>query len=339
MFDIKRMTLKEKIGQLLMISVKGRSLRQETKEFIEKFHIGGVILFEENLSNESDAALLCRELRELRRVLPQKTPLFIAVDQEGGRVSRFRNLIPPVPAAGLLGETGSDLVVRSHFKRMARELSLLNMNMNMAPVLDVDTNPKNPVIGDRSFGKDPELVTRLGLEAAQSLRDEGIIPVGKHFPGHGDTSFDSHLTLPVLGHDMKRLKKIELKPFIASINRSIEAIMTAHVLYKGVDPVYPATLSKRIIHDLLRNELGFNGVVISDDLMMKGITERFEVGEAALLAKNAGVDILLICHSRKSQVRVFERLLKSVETKELPMKAIDESLGRVCKLKQKYLKI
>jgi beta-N-acetylhexosaminidase len=208
--------------------------------------------------------------------------------------------------------------------------------MNMAPVLDIHTNQKNPVIGDRAFGRDHETVARMGIEAAKALHDEGIIAVGKHFPGHGDTSLDSHLDLPELPHDKARLKRVELKPFRAVIG-SVRALMTAHVLYRGMDPLYPATLSRKILHDLLRRELRFSGVVISDDLMMKAITGRFEIGEAAVLAKNAGVDILLVCHSTEAAVRIFESLIRAVEKKEIPLREIDMSLNRILKLKERYL--
>jgi len=336
MFDRKRMSLKEKIGQFLMVSFKGPMLDRETKRFLKEFSIGGVILFKDNLADETKAVSLCNEIKGIGKTSSYPIPLFIAVDQEGGRVSRLQNLIPPVPPAGAMGQTGSTELVGSYFRRMARELRLLGINMNMAPVLDIHTNEKNPVIGDRAFGRDYKTVARLGIEAAKALHDEGIIAVGKHFPGHGDTSLDSHLDLPELPHDKKRLKRVELKPFRAAIG-SVFALMTAHVLYRGVDPLYPATLSRKILHDLLRKELGFGGVVISDDLMMKAVTGRYEIGEAAVLAKNAGVDILLVCHSREAAARVFESLIRSAEKKEVLLRTVDMSLNRILKLKERYL--
>lgn len=333
MSDLKEMDLKEKIGQLLMIGFKGKSLDRETKDFIQGFHIGGVILFDHNLSSASQIRSLCKELKKLNKIPP-----LISVDEEGGRVSRLKRIISKAPPAGALGKIGSVELVRSSFKNTARELKLLNINMNMAPVLDINTNPKNPVIGDRAFGKGHKMVTKMGLAAMKALYDEGIIAVAKHFPGHGDTSKDSHLALPKLNHNLNRLRRVELKPFIAAIRHSVDAIMTAHILYKGIDPNCPATLSRRIIHDLLRKELGFNRVVISDDLTMKGITGEYRIDDAAVLAKNAGVDILLVCHHRKDQARVYERLIKSVEKKEISQSVIDQSVKRILKLKEKYLK-
>jgi len=337
MFDLKKMTLEEKVGQFLMIGFRGKSLHQKTKDFIKNFYIGGVILFEDNLRDQHQTTSLCRELQEVSRSFPAKTPLFIAVDQEGGRVSRLKDFIPPFPPARLLGQIGSIDLVKSYFRRTARELRLVGINMNLAPVLDIDTNPKNPVIGDRAFGKEPGIVVKMGVAAIEALHHEGVITTAKHFPGHGDTSLDSHLTLPKLEHNLARLKNIELKPFRAAIHHLVDTIMTAHVVYKGVDPEYPATLSKRIIHDLLRKELKFKGVVISDDLVMKGITESYNIEEAALLAKNAGTDILLISQHSKNQLRVYERLISSIEKKEISLRMLDKSLKRILKLKERYL--
>lgn len=337
MFDLGKMTLEEKVGQFLMIGFKGRSLNQKTKELIKNFYIGGVILFEDNLADQHQTTSLCRELQEISKSFPDKIPLFIAVDQEGGRVSRLKDFIPPFPSARLLGKIGSIDLVKSYFKRAARELKLVGINMNLAPVLDIDTNQKNPIIGDRSFGKEPDIVVKMGLAAVEALHKEGIITTAKHFPGHGDTAKDSHLTLPKLNHNLIRLKNIELKPFIAAIHHLVDAIMTAHVVYKGIDPEYPATLSKKIIYDLLRKELKFKGVVISDDLVMKGITESYNIEEAAVLAKNAGIDILLISQHSKNQLKVFERLISSIEKKEIPLRIIDKSLKRILKLKERYL--
>jgi len=210
--------------------------------------------------------------------------------------------------------------------------------MNMAPVLDVNTNPKNPIIGDRSFSSDPNVVSRLGSCVIKTFHEKGIIAVGKHFPGHGDTFSDSHLELPVVHHGVGRLEEIELKPFINTFKTGLRAIMTAHVLYPALDPDYPATMSEKIINGILRNKLGFNGVVITDDMEMKAITNNYSDKISAIQSVKAGVDILLICHSHDKQIKMFNSISMALESGEIKEERIEESLYRIARLKKDFIK-
>jgi beta-N-acetylhexosaminidase len=229
---------------------------------------------------------------------------------------------------------GSEELVESNDRRIGMELQRLGINLNLAPVLDVNTNPQNPVIGDRAFGADPDLVSRLGVAAIKGFQKGGIIPVGKHFPGHGDTSVDSHKGLPVVDHDLDRIRRVELRPFSAAIKSGLNVIMTAHVLYPRIDPDYPATLSKRVLKGILREDMGFDGVIITDDLNMKAITENYDFRDVVVLAVNAGVDILLICHDRESGVRGYKELMDEVEKGNISVERVNESVRRIVRLKK-----
>jgi beta-N-acetylhexosaminidase len=217
---------------------------------------------------------------------------------------------------------------------MGRELGEVGFNLNYAPVLDVDTNPVNPIIGDRSFSSDPVLVSKMALDLVRGLRSRAIIPCGKHFPGHGDTSRDSHLELPIVDQPQSRLNQVELRPFQAAVKDEIEMIMTAHVLYPQIDPEFPATLSKKIIQGILREEMGFEGVVISDDFLMKAIFDRYGLAEAVQLFFEAGGDIPLICKEEAEQIKVLEALVKRVGDGVISRERLLQSRNRVLALKK-----
>jgi beta-N-acetylhexosaminidase len=266
--------------------------------------LGGVILFARNVEAPAQVARLTNALSGLAPA----GPLLVAVDQEGGRVARLRRGFTALPPMRRLGETGdADLCERAG-AICGRELRAVGFNYDFAPVLDVDTNPKNPVIGDRSFSRDPGEVARLGLAFARGLRASKVAACGKHFPGHGDTLADSHKTLPRLERDLDSLRQIELAPFREAVRAEIDSIMTAHVIYSALDPDLPATLSPKIMRRLLREELGYEGVVVSDDLEMAAIADRFDLGEAAKLALAAGIDLVLVCHREDRQEAVFKAL-------------------------------
>jgi beta-N-acetylhexosaminidase len=220
---------------------------------------------------------------------------------------------------------------------MAKELAAVGINVNFAPVLDVNTNPKNPIIGDRSFGSSPTLVSKHGLAMIAALHDQKIIACGKHFPGHGDTSADSHKTLPRVDHALHRMADLELKPFIHAVENRLHAIMTAHVLYTKLDEKYPASLSKKIITQLLRKTIQFEGIVVTDDLEMKGITDGFTIPEAAVKAIQAGSDLILVCHSLDQQMAVLEALIHAVEKGTISQERLNESLNRILSVKEQFL--
>ncbi len=320
------------LGQMIMVGFEGESPNEDITSLIRDYHVGGVILFSKNITNPNQAARLTNTLQSL-----SSEPLFIAVDQESGRVSRLPESFTYFPGNGPLGAINSVPLAYAFAEATAKELKAIGINMNLAPVLDVDTNPQNPVIGDRSFGKDPLLVSRLGLAVVAGLQDNRVIACGKHFPGHGDTAMDSHIDLPKVTHTLDRLKNIELKPFYHTIDNGLEAVMTAHVLYTAIDDRYPATLSKKVLEGLLRKEIGFKGIVITDDLGMGAIEKNYQIEKAGALALEAGADILLICHDIDKQKRAIESLHKALRSGKISKKRTEESYSRILGVKKKYL--
>lgn len=317
-----------------MVGLQGEELAQKEKRLLEDYPFGGFILFTHNLKEPKQILSLCRSLWETAR----ETPPFIAIDQEGGRVHRLPGPFTHFPAAALLGrKQNPDLAYRVGLAT-GRELAAVGINLNFAPVLDVHSNPDNPVIGDRALSSDPRQVAALGWAIIEGLRDGGVIPCGKHFPGHGDTAQDSHLELPVVEKDLAALKEVELSPFIHSCRNRIESLMTAHVLYPALDSAYPATLSQAIIGKLLREELGYQGVVFGDDLEMKAISKSYLLEEAATRSVHAGVDVLMLCHQRESSLEAFDFLCQEGEKNGQLEERVEESYQRITKLKERYLK-
>jgi len=327
-------TLREKIGQMFMVGLGGEELTQEEKHLLIDYPFGGFILFKHNLREPKQILSLCRVLWESKKALSP----FIAIDQEGGRVHRLPASFTHFPPAAAVGRTGkSDLALRVG-EATARELSAVGINLNFAPVLDVNSNPKNPVIGDRSLSSDPSEVTRLGGSIIQGLRGGGVIPCAKHFPGHGDTFQDSHIELPVVKKERALLESVELPPFVHACRNGVETLMTAHVLYPALDASAPATLSRRILADLLRGELAYDGVVFGDDLEMQAISNNYPLEEAVTLTVNAGVDVLMFCHETANSVAAFDFLRKQAEKSEQMKTRVEESYQRIKKLKQRYLR-
>lgn len=327
------MTLKEKIGQLFMVGFDGTNASKSVQRLIKEFHIGGLILFARNLQSPSQTAKLCNTLQAWSK----KMPLLISIDQEGGRVSRLPKGFTVFPGGAQLAACRSTELVYRAAQATARELRSVGINMNLAPVLDINTNPSNPVIGDRAFSASPTLVSSMGLTMMAGFQDNSVIACGKHFPGHGDTSTDSHKELPRVRHGLQRLREVELRPFLHTVQNGLVSIMTAHVLYPKLDPDEPATLSNRIITGLLRRSMGFRGVVVTDDLEMAAISDRHGSGEAAVRAIEAGVDLILICHDERKQREALEAVAKAVKQKKISEARIEQSLLRVLQVKEKFL--
>jgi beta-N-acetylhexosaminidase len=326
-------TTREDIGQMVMIGIAGVELTAEEKSLLKEYPFGGFILFAHNVKEPQQILALCRSLWEMKRELPP----FIAIDEEGGRVHRLPEPFTHFPPAAALGRAGNaDLAYRMGLA-MASELKAVGINLNFAPVFDVASNPNNPVIGDRSLSGDPDEVIRLGWEVARGLREGGIIPCVKHFPGHGDTDADSHHELPVVNKDIDDLEATELPPFIYACGKRVEAVMTAHVLYPALDRKYPATLSPRIVGDLLRGGLRYDGVVFSDDLEMKAVASQYSAEESAQLAVAAGVDSLLFCHDTSKAAAALDFLFRECEQGSDLRSRIEESCRRIRKLKKRTL--
>jgi beta-N-acetylhexosaminidase len=327
--------LRKKVGQLFMVGFDALEANEHITRMIREQHIGGVILFRRNVHTPEQLSALTRQLQEINAEVSDE-PLLIAIDQEGGMVMRIEQGVTPLPSAMAFQETGSvdDCEALSFVN--GDELRQIGINMNLAPVLDVNNNPLNPVIGVRAFGEDADTVSKYGVAAMQGMRRAGVIATGKHFPGHGDTSTDTHYDLASVPHDLARLHAVELAPFKAAIDAGIDAIMTAHVMFPAIepDPAIPATLSKAVLTDLLRKQMGFNGTVISDCLEMAAISEGIGVAKGAIATLQAGADIVLVSHRPERQLAAIEAVLQAVESGELAMAQIDEAVARVSRLKQ-----
>jgi len=340
------MNLVQKIGQMLLYgwsgSLPGESaaINSHARALIDEFHVGGIILMGRNvegLSPERVRALI-DEFQSMA-IATGMPPLLVSVDQEGGRVARF---CPPsfksYPPARVIGAVGDDDAARRNARSIGFEVSSVGVNWVLAPVLDVDNNPDNPVIGDRSFSSDPAVVSRMGVAAIEGIQEDAcILACGKHFPGHGDTNVDSHFALPIIPYNRQRLEKIELPPFRAAINAGLESVMTAHILYPELDPNLPASLSPAVTTGLLRRELGFNGLIVTDCLEMKGVSATWGTAEAAVLAAIAGADMLLVCHTYETQKQVIDALVDAVTAGRLSEARIDDANRRIAKAKLRWV--
>ncbi|GAC1341033.1 MAG: hypothetical protein NVSMB23_12070 [Myxococcales bacterium] len=299
--------------------------------------IGGVIFFARNVEDPRQVAELSRTLKAAA-----PGPLLVSVDQEGGRVQRLRpphwTAIPSMRRIGQLDEQGgvdgqNGSTIAEHLGRMVgRELAACGIDLNYAPVVDVDTNPKNPVIGDRSFAREEARVARLGVAFAKGMEAASVASCAKHYPGHGDTSQDSHKTLPRLAHDLSRLWECELVPFVAAARAGLASVMTAHVLFEAFDRL-PATLSPKAL-GLLRYEVGFRGACISDDLEMAAIVQRFGVVDSAALAIAAGCDVVLVCHTLELQHQAIDSIARAARSGPLPRERLAEAAERAATLQR-----
>jgi beta-N-acetylhexosaminidase len=322
--------LRQLAGQLLSVGFDGPASSPALRARIAASEIGGVMLFRPNIVDPGQVAAL---VASLRAAAPPEAPLLVSIDQEGGVVQRLRapaTVWPPMLAVGGAGDMTRTTAVG---RALGEELAALGVGWDFAPVLDVHTNPANPVIGNRAFGTTPEAVAAQAVAFWRGLRGAGLVGCGKHFPGHGDTRTDSHHELPVVPHDLDRLRRVELAPFAAAAAAGMEAFMTAHVLYPALDPDRPATLSRRIATDLLRGELGFRGVLVSDDLGMKAVADRYSIEELAVGAIEAGCDHLLIREPEARQHAALEAIVRAAEARADFRSRVEESAARVAALK------
>ncbi len=327
--------LSKQIGQLLVCGFRGTTLPSSVAIALRESTIGGVILFSRNIESTEQLIELNRAIYSLTRTIAP----FVTIDHEGGRVDRLKSPFthfPPCLIYDGFEESTRLPRIREAARIMGEELRATGFNVDWAPVVDIQSNPANPVIGDRAYGT---TATRVGeaIEAAiQGFASAAIGCCAKHFPGHGDTHLDSHLALPIVDQPLNELLIRELVPFRRAIRQQVPFIMTAHVVYRAIDPDRPATLSRQWLTDILRNDLRFNGVIVSDDLDMKAITDHDGVEEAAVMAVAAGADLLLICHSFEAHVAVREALLKAVSDRRIPVERIESAYDRVIAAKREY---
>lgn len=319
-------------GHLVMVDIPGKSLDAETAAFLREQHIRAVCLFRKNLGSEAEIRQLTSDLREVMGPLA-----LIGIDQEGGSVIRATSL-PQAPAAMALGAIGDETLAEEVGAAVARGLRHLGINWNFAPVLDINNNPANPVIGERSFGDDPALVTRLARAWMRGSLREGVACCVKHFPGHGDTHVDSHHALPSVDKSLAELEALELKPFRALAQGEVvaPAVMTAHIVYPQLDPEYPATLSRRVLTGILRESMGYEGVVITDALMMKAVFERFGYARASVLALQAGADMPLAQGSKEEQAETLRAIAAALADGSLGAAQLHAAQARLETLARAY---
>ncbi|SFL37172.1 beta-N-acetylhexosaminidase [Paenibacillus sp. 1_12] len=333
--QMKDMSVHEKVGQLVVVGMDGLANSEQTKQLITDYHVGGFIFFKVNLQDSTQTLTLLNSLKATNESV-KGIPLMLSVDEEGGRVTRLPDELKKLPANAVIGKKNNSEFSREIGKTIGNELKGYGFNTDFAPVLDVFSNPNNTVIGDRSFGNQADLVSRLGIATMQGIQSDQVVAVVKHFPGHGDTTVDSHLGLPVVNHDLTHLRQLELIPFANAINNGADAVMVAHLLMPKLDADHPASFSKAIISDLLRKEMGFNGVVFTDDLTMGAITQNYDIGQAAVSAVLAGGDVVLVGHSFDQQVKVIQALLNASSNGVIPESVLNASVYRILKLKEKY---
>lgn len=326
--------VRKHIGQLLIAGFDGHQVPSELRSLAKEFGLGGVILFARNVEEPEQVAELAYDAS---RLVPD-TPLWVSIDQEGGRVARLKKPFTEWPPMATLGRSGDVTLARRFARALAAELKAVGVTLDYAPVLDIHTNPKNPVIGDRALAETAATVAELGGAIVRTLQDEGIAACGKHFPGHGDTSTDSHHELPLVEHPPERLRETEFLPFKAAVDADVATIMTAHVFVPSLDETRPATLSRRIVTDILRRELRYDGVILSDDLEMKAIANQYAVPASAVMAIEAGCDGLLICSgAHHLQAEALEALIHAVEEERLPWSRVEDALKRQQRAKERFL--
>ncbi|MFP5386780.1 MAG: beta-N-acetylhexosaminidase [Bacteriovoracia bacterium] len=321
----------DNFGQLIISGIKGTSLLPEEVEFIKNEKLGGIILFSHNFEDPAQLAELVNSIQKHR----DEYPLFISVDQEGGRVVRFKRHFTQFPAMMEIARTNSPKLVFSVHEVLAKELAACGVNLIYSPTCDILTNPENKVIGDRAYGTDAETVEKYISAAIRGLQTNGILACAKHFPGHGDTSKDSHFDLPLVKTSLEQLRSREMLPFIKASKSRVEFMMMGHLLVDALDEKYPTSLSPKA-YEFLRNETKFTKVIITDDMEMKAIADRYSVEEAAVLAMNAGTDMLLYRFMEDAD-KALKAIREGVKKRVIKKEEMIEKLGRVERCKKEFL--
>jgi len=330
---LSRMTLDEKLGAMIIAGVEGMKPDARARRMIAERHVGGVIFYKDNMSDPAGVAAYTNRLKAWNRGNP--SPLLVSVDEEGGKVSRLPGGVK-LPDASVVGRSGDGVYAAKIGAYLGALCRAMGFNVDYAPVLDIHSHPDNPVIGPRAYGTDAETVTAMGLGVMNGIKGKGVIPVTKHFPGHGDTAVDSHLDLPVVNKTAEELQAFEWVPFQAAIRAGADVVMIAHILFPELDSAYPASLSRAVVTDVLRGQMGYTGVVVTDDLTMGAIAKRYGMGEAAVLSVQAGSDLLLVAHGYGNVDDVLDALGDAVADGVITEQRIDESVARILALKRKY---
>lgn len=337
--DVERllgeMSLRQKIGQMVMCGFNGTEISEDMKRLIQNYHVGGVIYFARNVESVDQMARLSADLQRTAAE-SGNTPLWISIDQEGGMVARITEGVALMPGHMAIAAAGSVQDAYEAAFISGQELKTMGINLNFAPVLDVNNNPLNPVIGVRSFGESPDAVAEYGAHTVRGLQAAGLAATAKHFPGHGDTDVDSHLDLPTVPHDRERVDRVELVPFRRAIAEGVDAVMSAHIYFPALErEKLPVTLSRAVLTGLLREELGFGGIIMTDCMEMNAIADHYGTVEAAVMAVEAGADLVLISHSIDRQIGALEALEQAVAEGRITEERINASVKRLLASKAK----
>lgn len=322
------------IGQHMLIGVSGASLTADEKKFIIENNISGVVLFARNCKEPRQIRDLCAELQSLRHQMSDKAPLFIGIDMEGGRVHRLKPPFTQWPPLKNIGDLDAPTVAFHFAQRMGRELMAIGINLDFAPCIDVFSNPANTVIGDRAISSDPHQVEKMASALIRGYIKSGILSCAKHFPGHGNTLIDSHEELPIEEADLRRLNEVELVPFRKALRSRVDMVMTAHILFKNIDPKWPVTMSEFFLKKLIREEMKYKGLIITDDLDMKAMAKHYPKEQIPVYAMQAGADLLLYCNEPDSPPAAIDGLISAVAQGQIKKTDLEATHKRILDVKK-----